>query len=130
MNEESPIDYYNITGYHPLVFRNRGTRGGGVAFFVFEIYTVVRNIDLSNLELLSVDIKLNGTYIYTCTVVYNEQNENKNIFVNKFNDCLSNCNKVNHLICGDFNIDLLSRADDVQSYKDLINCNGFEMKKK
>ena len=34
LNDDSPVNGYQISGYHPLISKHRNTRGGGVAFFI------------------------------------------------------------------------------------------------
>ena len=82
LHQNSPYDYFNIPNYQPLVYKNRKSRGGGVAFFVHEGLDF-RVIDKRpQLELLTIEINLSKNNKLQCTVVYNEPNADKQSFLN------------------------------------------------
>ena len=126
--DNDPIDMYFITGYQPLIVKNRNDkRGGGVGFFVREDCKIISNFFFEeNLEHLLLSIESGKKRINFC-VLHRPPSEKIQNFLETFESLLFKINamKEETIICGDFNIDISDAYH--QQYQNLINSFNYEM---
>ena len=119
----------NMTGYS-MECINSTTNAGGVGIYIKSniSYKITKNfqLNLSGCEDIWVDINLNNKENLTIGVVYKHPNTNLHAFKSTFENTLEilTQNKANHIICGDFNIDLLKQTSFVKDYLDSLTACG------
>lgn len=115
----------NYTSYHNV---RMDTGGGGVTIFVHNTVTqkappeVILSIVTPDLNHF-LTLKFRDMFL---TGVYRRPGGQRTTFINELEQhCLS---RSNHVLCGDFNFDLLSSNDtDVREYVETIVSNGFQI---
>ena len=128
ITDSNPIDMYFITGYQPIIVKNRNDkRGGGVGFFVRDDCKLISTFFFEgNLEHLLLTIE-NGKKRINFCVLYRPPSEKIQTFFETFESLLFNINamKEETIICGDFNIDISDTYH--QQYKNVINSFNYEL---
>ena len=112
LSEKDNIVDYTLPGYHPPLYQNRNTHGGGVITYIHEdIKTFKINKTASYLDeynhFLATDITINNKSM-TILNIYRSPSESNNVFQPKLEEILG---KIGHKLCyilGDFNFNLIN----------------------
>lgn len=119
--------YANIEGYYSFhSCRITNTYGGGVSIYIKENIksNLIKNISNDYLNLIVIKLLNSKTNL---TIGYRQPKyENFNDFINVLDDLLENT--LNHIVIGDFNINLLDTTNiNTVYYHNLIKSNGFHI---
>ena len=120
---------YKLNGYQELIAVSRKKRGGGVAFYV-EIGKRANKV----LEFVSEDTQMLTIFVddkYLVTVVYKTPQAKLEDFLNALTDYLLQIERLKtsqrHVICGDFNIDMLIENDASRQLQTTIEIFGLSL---
>ena len=120
-------NYFSLKNYQNLVVANREKRGGGVAFYVRKnlAYKIVAKLELNELQILTIFLHP-FTFL---TVVYKPPSTKCGFLLNQLTEYILNLNiplGQNHLVCGDFNIDLLRSSSSSEVLKSTLRLFELE----
>uniref|UniRef100_A0A1A8B5D8 Helentron 4 helitron-like transposon replicase/helicase/endonuclease n=1 Tax=Nothobranchius furzeri TaxID=105023 RepID=A0A1A8B5D8_NOTFU len=110
--------YVEIEGYELFTLNRNKKKGGGVALYV-DINLRCKSSDKKTIiidgvmECISVEIAIEGTKPIIVSCLYRTPGSCLNTFNQEVGSLFANLNKV-HIVCGDFNIDLLNPHDNLQ----------------
>ena len=105
------LPLFTLPNYQPIFSKIRSKRGGGVAIYVKDGIRCNLTNECSFLTVSA--IFSDKTFHFTC--VYNPPDENKIQFIDTISEFIRDKNLPNHIIGGDFNIDLL-KMDSISDY--------------
>ena len=128
LTERDPLAIYKLEGYAPIITKNRKTRGGGCAFYVKENIVFTEVVTDSNVEHSAITAKIDGSYKTFC-VIFNPPNASLTTFMEDLDKLLGQLKytKTELILCGDFNIDLLSTTIQTSAYKNLLKSYNLEV---
>lgn len=117
--------YYNLPDYE-VTYASRTKRGGGCAIFCKSNlkFNVVKNYEANNINYLQIyleDVRLHIAAIYNPSNSNNNVNNTLSILQNELHDLKD----LNLILLGDLNIDLLTKTNNCEKYKDIVLSNGF-----
>ena len=128
LTQNDNIALYNIPEYYPIVSKCRKSqRGGGVAIYVkkgikFEVCEVN-----THQECLVIDIKLRNNLSKRVGIIYRPPQCRVQQFFDDFEDILRYVADKNCILCGDFNIDILTDSNCSTSYTELLGSYGLSV---
>ena len=122
MDDNSCLEDYTITGYHPPIVQNRKDRsGGGVLIFLkecFESYNICQKLSYNDIHNNILTVKaLKNKKSYCISVCYRAPSSENKIFLEKFESVVSGIKNNNSIITGDFNYNLFN----IQYHEDTGN---------
>lgn len=125
---------YNIEGYNSFhSLRPINKIGGGLSTFINSNFVsdIIPSctFSLEYIECLTVRIQCNPRNVYIATF-YRPPGGNIDLFLDKFNDTLNELNANNNqeiIVCGDFNIDLLTNLNNADSLNFINMCSSFSL---
>ena len=120
-------DFFSFKNYQNLVVANREKRGRGVAFYVRENLAckVVARLELNELQILTILLH----QVTFLTVVYKPPPTKCDFLSNQLTENILKLNiplGQKHLVCGDFNIDLLRRSSASEKLKGTLRLFELE----
>ena len=121
---------FKIKEYQPLIESSHKRRGGGVCSYIKcgINYEIIRRTNYNNIQLLRVRItneKLRNT-MFTC--VYNPPSAVKTqtiLILQKVLDDIIVAPSTHHLLCGDFNINVLRKSKRLSELISILNGNDL-----
>ena len=121
------INIFNIKDYKIYYNNSKINRSDGVVIYIREnISDVTRTIEHDNLKILNTCIKLNDGKTLELSAIYRCHDMTKLSFINNLQNYLITKKKIkNHLILGDFNIDILETTNISQEHLNNLLDNGF-----
>ena len=128
------FNIFEIKEYQPLIESSRKRRGGGVRFYIkcginFEI---IKRTSCNNIQLLSVKIikeKLKNTII-TCVYIPPSAVKTQTLLIlQKCLDDIIAASSTHHLLCGDFNINVLRKSKRPSELISTLNGNYIFLQK-
>jgi hypothetical protein len=120
---DSEVQLFNISGYNAFHCNRIGRRGGGVSIYVHETINASesKNFVLNDNNYLLIEL---AEYRVNLLGIYRSHSSNFSSVTDCFETELSSLK--NAIILGDLNINLRdSSSPAVQTYKSVINTNGF-----
>lgn len=118
---------YNIPGFQRLTKCRKVKKGGGIAVFVREKYSVkIIGTDQTSFESMHLLLNLNEAFEFTVLAIYRPPDLNKVIFLEELENEFKICNVNQAIIIGDINVDIMKDTEaTVQKYETLMATNGF-----
>lgn len=120
---------FNLTGYKLEVkCRKYNARGGGVGAYIQSSITYdIKDFEVTHAESLWLQMNINRKKVII-GIVYGKPNTNVDEFQNSLLDILSflKIDKVNCILVGDFNINILDSDQKVEEFKTALQCFGLE----
>ena len=112
LKNNSENDIFQIQGYEPLYSWARIKRGGGIGIYVNtgSDHRIIKQKKDNNIQILSVLIKTQANQKIVVTCVYISPNSLNNATfesLQKFLDGLTLGPEIDHIACGDFNVNFL-----------------------
>ena len=132
MDDDSCLEDYNITGYHPPVVQNRIDRsGGGVLLFFkeyFNSYNICHKLSYNDIHNNILTVKaLKNKKSYCISVCYRAPSSENTTFLTNFEKVVSDIKNKNSIITGDFNYNLfnIQHHADTSNYYNMMTSNSF-----
>ena len=121
---------YNLNGYGKLLRCDRETRGGVVALYVGNKYesNEVKKTTNKHVQVLTTQLHSEKERIYV-TVLYKAPNYAIDNFVEVLGTHLTDLNTLDytHIVCNDFNVDMLISSRNAEKVCDYFRLLGLEL---
>ncbi len=65
LGKDSPTEYYKLDEYSEIISRPRGSRGGGIGFYIRKDFQVNNFVEHKNLEMATIEVTRNGKNLFT-----------------------------------------------------------------
>ena len=121
---------YNLNGYGKMLRCDRETRGGGVALYVGNKYesNEVKKTTNKHVQVLTTQLHSEKQRIYV-TVLYKAPNYAIDNFVEVLDTHFTDLNTLDytHIVCGDFNVDMLISSQNAEKVCDYFRLLGLEL---
>lgn len=128
LTEEIADSEVKLNGYKIFRTDSKSRHTGGTCIYVKDILKTnnIKRMVWDGIWITSIEIKINNTDV-TIVSVYCSPSENKSEMVDNINHWLEDsCENKSVIICGDFNIDLLSDNNITRKIKNTFNDNGLK----
>jgi hypothetical protein len=132
MDDNSCLDDYLITGYHPPIAQNRKDRsGGGVLIYLkesFESHNICHKLSYTDIHNNILTVKaLKNKKSYCISVCYRAPYSENNTFLENFESVISDVKNKNSIITGDFNYNLfnIQHHEETNHFYNIMTSNSF-----
>ena len=130
LSPNQSFNIFKIKEYQPLIESSRKRRGGGVCLYIkFGInFEIIKRTSCNNIHLLSVKVtneKLKNTII-TCVYIPPSAGKTQTLLIlQKVLDDTIVAPSTHHLLCGDFNINVLRKSKRLSELISILNGNDL-----
>ena len=124
------FNIFKIKEYQPLIESSRKRRGAIVCLYIkCKInYEIIKRTSCNNIQLLSVKItneKLKSTIITCVYIPPGAVKTQTLLLLQKVSDDIIVAPSTHHLLCGDFNINVLRKSKRLSEFISILNGNDF-----
>ena len=120
---------FKIKEYQPLIESSRKRMGGVCLYIKCAInYEIIKRTSCNNIQLLSVKIKnekLKNTIISCVYIPRSAVKTQTLLILQKVLDDIKVAPSTHHLLCGDFNINVLRKSKRLSELKSILNGNDL-----